>query len=66
MLRLYCLVKSYMDDLRDRMVDEESGQTMVEYVLMVVLIALVVALAVPNVTSAISSAFGKIAGQLGE
>ena len=39
----------------------ESGQTMVEYVLMLLLVALVVIVALPAVATAISGAFAKIA-----
>jgi Flp pilus assembly pilin Flp len=45
-------------------VRDESGQTMVEYVLMIVLIALVVILASPAVTAAITAAFNKVAAAL--
>jgi Flp pilus assembly pilin Flp len=41
-----------------------SGQTMVEYVLMLLLLALVVILALPAVANGISQAFLKIAASL--
>jgi len=40
---------------------DESGQTMVEYVLMILLLALVVVLAIPAVAENVSKAFLKIA-----
>jgi Flp pilus assembly pilin Flp len=44
-----------------RFARSESGQTMVEYVLMVILVALVVIVAIPAVATSISGAFAKIA-----
>ena len=44
---------------------DESGQTMVEYVLMLLLVALVVILALPAVATAISGAFATIAAAIG-
>ena len=43
---------------------EEEGQGLVEYVLIIALIALVVALAMPTLTNAISSLFVRIAAAL--
>jgi Flp pilus assembly pilin Flp len=37
----------------DRLVRDEEGQTMVEYVMLIVLVALAVFLATPNIKSAI-------------
>jgi Flp pilus assembly pilin Flp len=64
MFDLYDSLKTFVISRRLRSIDDESGQTMVEYVLMVVLIALVVALAVPTVTTGITNAFNKVAGFL--
>ena len=45
--------------------DEESGQGMVEYALIIALVAVVVALLIPGVTGAISATFDKIITALG-
>ena len=50
---------------RDHLVRGELGQTMVEYVLMLLLIALVVISAIPTVAAGIGSAFAKIAAAFG-
>jgi Flp pilus assembly pilin Flp len=65
MRKLACSLRSFYENQRDRLFADESGQTMVEYVLMVVLIALVVIVAIPQVTTAIKGAFDKIATELG-
>jgi Flp pilus assembly pilin Flp len=44
--------------------DNEKGQTMVEYALLLALIALIVAAALPTLTNAISGEFTTIAGKL--
>jgi pilus assembly protein Flp/PilA len=54
-LRLY--IKALMDD--------ESGQSMVEYGLMLALVALAIAAATPNVGDAVSTVFSKVASSLG-
>jgi pilus assembly protein Flp/PilA len=54
-LRLY--IKSLMND--------ESGQSMVEYGLMLALVALAIAAATPNVGSAVSTVFSKVTSSLG-
>ena len=64
MLRLSGSLGTLWNTHRGRFVQDESGQTMVEYVLMIVLIALVVVAAIPGVTGAISAAFTKVAGEL--
>lgn len=43
------------------LVNEDSGQDLVEYALLVVLIGLVIAAALPALTTAISAAFGRVA-----
>jgi Flp pilus assembly pilin Flp len=44
---------------------EEEGQTIVEYVLLIVLIALVVMATQPGVANALSNAFNRIADSVG-
>ena len=46
------------------MSDDESGQTMVEYALMLALVALVVVAAIPAVTTAVVTLFNNIASAL--
>jgi Flp pilus assembly pilin Flp len=60
----YDSFKTFVRKQHIRLTQDEKGQTMVEYVLMIVLVALVVALAVPTVTNGIKAAFNNIAGQL--
>lgn len=48
----------------EAMLQDEKGQTMVEYALLLVLIALVVAAAIPGVTTAIGNAYTSIATAL--
>jgi len=46
------------------LVGDDSGQTIVEYVLMIVLVALAVVAAAPTVTSAITNVFTKTSSAL--
>jgi Flp pilus assembly pilin Flp len=43
---------------------EESGQTTIEYALMLVLVALAVAAASPGISQAVTGVFSKVAGAL--
>jgi len=45
--------------------NDESGQDMAEYALLLALIAIIVAAAIPQVTTAIETVFGNIATELG-
>ena len=48
---------SYLKAQLDRLKTDEKGQTMVEYVMLIVLVALAVFLATPNIKSAILKVF---------
>ena len=48
---------TYVKSQYDRLTREEEGQTMVEYVMLIVLVALAVFLATPNIKSAILKVF---------
>lgn len=50
--------------LKDRLMNEEEGQTIVEYVLLIVLIALAVFAANPSLTSAITNVFLRVSQSL--
>ncbi len=52
--------------LKDRLMNEEEGQTIVEYVLLIVLIALAVFAANPNITDAITGVFSRVITSLSE
>jgi Flp pilus assembly pilin Flp len=54
-----------MRQLLGRLVREDEGQDLVEYVLLVSLIALAVAAAFPPVTAAIAQVFTNVQTQLG-
>ncbi len=57
MLALYTRLTTAMADLKERYLKDEKGQTMVEYVMLIVLVALAVFLLVPNIKNAIYSVF---------
>jgi Flp pilus assembly pilin Flp len=48
-----------------RFVHEESGQDIVEYVMLIVLVAIAIALASPTITDAVLSVFSRTASVLG-
>ena len=52
---LHCA--TYLKSQLDRLTKDEEGQTMVEYVMLIVLVALAVFLATPNIKSAILKVF---------
>jgi Flp pilus assembly pilin Flp len=54
-----------MKNLMLRLLREDDGQDLVEYVLLVSLIALAVALAFPPVTAAITSVFNSVSATVG-
>jgi len=57
------MLKKFFVQMQNKMQDEE-GQGLVEYVLIIAVIGLVVALAMPTLTDAISSLFVRIAAAL--
>ncbi len=57
MLALYTRYTDAMAALKERFLKDEKGQTMVEYVMLIVLVALAVFLLVPNIKNAIYSVF---------
>ena len=54
-----------LKDQLKRFINEEAGQDIIEYALMVVLVALVVVGAVPNISQAVSGVFSKAISALG-
>jgi Flp pilus assembly pilin Flp len=61
MLRLYVPLKLW---LQSRVSREEEGQTMVEYVMLIVLVALAVFLLSPNIKTAILKVFSNTSSAL--
>jgi len=64
MLKLYGLYKNALGAFERRFVKSESGQTMVEYVMLIVLVALAVFLLTPNIKSAIIKVFSNTSSAL--
>jgi Flp pilus assembly pilin Flp len=67
MLALYSYCRPYLSMLKSRLLnhDDEEGQTMVEYVMMIVLVAIAVFVASPSITSAIIGVFSGTSSVLG-
>ena len=65
MLALYNRYQMAKDAVKRMVKKQEEGQTLVEYVLLIVLIALVVIVSLNPVTTALQSAFSKIAASVG-
>ncbi len=57
MLKLYGQYRKALTALERRLLKEESGQTMVEYVMLIVLVALAVFILTPNIKDAILKVF---------
>ncbi len=57
MLNLFNYLKPFAAERMKKLVRKEEGQTMVEYVMLIVLVALAVFLLSPSVTQAIMSVF---------
>jgi Flp pilus assembly pilin Flp len=64
MLKLYSYYRNAITALERRFLKEESGQTMVEYVMLIVLVALAVFLMTPNIKSAIIKVFSNTSSAL--
>ncbi len=64
MLKLYCHYKNAIDALERKFVKHENGQTMVEYVMLIVLVALAVFIATPNIKDAITKVFSNTSSAL--
>ena len=64
MLALYSNYVKAKDAIRNAMKDDK-GQTIVEYVLLIVLIALIVFATNPGLTAALTDAFNRIAKSVG-
>lgn len=64
MLKLYGHYRNALTALERRFVKDESGQTMVEYVMLIVLVALAVFLLTPNIKSAIIKVFSNTSSAL--
>ena len=60
MLALYSRYLMIKNAIEQKLKNEEEGQTLVEYVLLIVLIALLVITAINPVTSALQNAFTRI------
>ena len=64
MLKIYDYYKNAVTALERRFLKEETGQTMVEYVMLIVLVALAVFLMTPNIKSAIVQVFSNTSSAL--
>ncbi len=64
MLKLYSHYKNVVAALERKFAKKESGQTMVEYVMLIVLVALAVFLLTPNIKSAILQVFSNTSSAL--
>jgi Flp pilus assembly pilin Flp len=64
MLKLYNHHKRAITALEIRFLKQETGQTMVEYVMLIVLVALTVFLLTPNIKSAIVQVFSNTSSAL--
>ena len=63
MLKLYSRYKTIAANLKNKLF-EDQGQTMVEYVMLIVLVALAVFIASPSITSAIMGVFSNTSSAL--
>ncbi len=57
-------LKAYLKIISASLKKKEEGQTIVEYVMLIVLVALAVFLSSPNITSAIMSVFTRTSSTL--
>ncbi len=57
MLKIYGHYKNAITALENRFLKDETGQTMVEYVMLIVLVALAVFILTPNIKDAILKVF---------
>ena len=64
MLALYTRYQIAKETLKQYLKKEEEGQTIVEYVLLIVLVALAVAVMNPSITNAVINVFGATANEL--
>ncbi len=64
MLGLYMHYKNAVTALERKLFKDEAGQTMVEYVMLIVLVALAVFLLTPNIKSAIIKVFSNTSSAL--
>ncbi len=62
--RYQMLVLSALNSLQRKLSKNEAGQTMVEYVMLIVLVALAVFLLTPNIKSAIIQVFSNTSSAL--
>jgi Flp pilus assembly pilin Flp len=66
MLTLYNYCKPYLSEWNRKLFRNDEGQTMVEYVMLIVLVALAVFLLSPSVTDAITSVFRNTSSALSQ
>jgi len=64
MLTLYSCCKNAITMLKRRLLKDQKGQTMVEYVMLIVLVALAVFMLTPNIKSAILTVFSNTSSAL--
>ena len=65
MLKIYNKLHTAVSDLKEKFSkSEEEGQTMVEYVMLIVLVALAVFLLTPNIKNAILTVFSNTSSAL--
>jgi Flp pilus assembly pilin Flp len=66
MLTLYNYCMPYLSELKKKLFGNDEGQTMVEYVMLIVLVALAVFLLSPSVTNAITNVFKNTSSALAQ
>jgi Flp pilus assembly pilin Flp len=64
LLKLYNYYKNTVSALENGLLKDQDGQTMVEYVMLIVLVALAVFLLTPNIKSAILTVFSNTSSAL--
>ena len=64
MLKIYGHLKNAVSALEEKLVINQAGQTMVEYVMLIVLVALAVFIATPNIKDAITKVFSNTSSAL--
>jgi Flp pilus assembly pilin Flp len=63
MLKLYTWCKTTAEDLKQKL-NQEEGQTIIEYALIIVLIVLVALATAPTIGSAIANVFSRVIASL--
>ncbi len=65
MLELYTNLQNLAAEFKNRFLNEERGQTMAEYAVVLAVIAVIIVGALTGLSGAISGAIGKVTGVVG-